>query len=540
MKRSMRALVTGLAGATVAAGLVVASGGAALAATGTLGISPATGTDQDTMVFNYPQPCSGGTNVQVSLSGGNATGTFGLVPNSSQSSYGTDSAGGLSVPAATTISAIAAGNGFSTAGQTYTITGYCQNSLGSVKNDTFTNTITFSSTTNSDGTRPYTTPVTLTTTNIGLSPSTASIDTAHSQVLTATVTPSGATGTVEFDQGSTVLATGVAVNSSGVATYTFSNGTPGTYNVTAKFTGTGTYASSGPSNTSAITVTQAPATNTSQVLTVNGGSSATVQQPNAATFVDTITPSAAPGTVTFLNGSAQIGSVHTAGGTAQLVTSSLPVGGPYTITAHFAPDNTTSYNPSDSNPVTVTVTAAQFTPDNQTIDVVVTAGTLTISTPYDGSDAAHTFHLGTMTLDPTAHFLSANAAFPKAGDAPISVSDTRAGAQPWTASVSSTGLSSGSNSIPASGLGLVGITPTVVSGSSTVTPHPIIPNTQGGVADPAGPGTATGTGIGSSATPFATADHGPGTVTMRGTLWLYASTATPAGTYSGVVVFTIA
>jgi protocatechuate 3,4-dioxygenase beta subunit len=102
-----------------------------------------------------------------------------------------------------------------------------------------------STTTTSTGTTATTTTLT----------SAASTAQAGSTVaLTATVSPSAATGTVTFREGSTSL--GSATLSSGTAEYAATFSTAGTYSVTAVYGGSSTYASS-TSNAVSITVSAA-------------------------------------------------------------------------------------------------------------------------------------------------------------------------------------------------------------------------------------------------------------------------------------------
>jgi hypothetical protein len=99
-----------------------------------------------------------------------------------------------------------------------------------------------------------------------LTTSTASAQYGDPVTLTATVAPSGATGTVIFMQGSTVLGTGTVSN--GVATLTTSTLNSGSYTITASYEGDTNYSAStsgpvtlaigpksGPGGTAALTVT---------------------------------------------------------------------------------------------------------------------------------------------------------------------------------------------------------------------------------------------------------------------------------------------
>src|SRR5262249_23111712 len=105
-------------------------------------------------------------------------------------------------------------------------------------------------------------------------------------------------------------------------------------------------------STSAIltqTVNPAAKTNTTTGLTSNANPSSLGQ---TVTFTATVSPSAATGTVTFLDGATAIGSGTMSGGVAAFATASLALGS-HSITATYGGDN--NYNSSTSNAVSQTV-----------------------------------------------------------------------------------------------------------------------------------------------------------------------------------------
>ncbi|WP_349865180.1 HtaA domain-containing protein [Leifsonia sp. WHRI 6310E] len=109
---------------------------------------------------------------------------------------------------------------------------------------------------------------------------------------------------------------------------------------------------------------------------------ASVEEGAAVTLTATVTP-ATDGTVTFSEGSTELGSTPVSGGTATLTTSSLSVG-THSITAAFAPVDTAAQTGSTSSATTVTVTAKpQPTGPSVTVDpatgVDPAAGTVTVS-----------------------------------------------------------------------------------------------------------------------------------------------------------------
>jgi hypothetical protein len=96
-----------------------------------------------------------------------------------------------------------------------------------------------------------------TATTTALTASTTTPAVGASVTLTATVSPSAATGTVTFYSGTTSLGTGTLA--SGVATLATSFATSGTYSLTAVYAGSTTYATS---TSSAVSITVSPVTGT--------------------------------------------------------------------------------------------------------------------------------------------------------------------------------------------------------------------------------------------------------------------------------------
>ncbi len=169
---------------------------------------------------------------------------------------------------------------------------------------------------------------------------------------TATVTGGGnpvTPGTVTFTEGTTALATNVALNGSGQATFTTT--TPlavGDHTITATFNGTTNFA------TSSGTVTQT----VNQIATTT----ALASSPNPSTFDQAVTFTATvtgggnpvtPGTVTFRDGATVLATIALDGtGEATFTTTALAVGD-HTITATF--NGNTNFATSTSTPLTQTV-----------------------------------------------------------------------------------------------------------------------------------------------------------------------------------------
>jgi hypothetical protein len=169
--------------------------------------------------------------------------------------------------------------------------------------------------------------------------------------LTATVTSPGDSpgGTVTFLDGATTLGTASVNTSTHVATLTTSNLTVGANSLTAVYGGTSSFISS---TSSAVNVTvAADATTTKLASSPNPG---TLGQVITLTATVTSTSGSPGGTVTFLQGSATLGTapVNTATHIASITTSSLPAG-TNSLTAAYG--GTTGFNASTSSAFSETI-----------------------------------------------------------------------------------------------------------------------------------------------------------------------------------------
>ncbi|MFZ0771007.1 MAG: Ig-like domain repeat protein [Candidatus Sulfotelmatobacter sp.] len=164
-------------------------------------------------------------------------------------------------------------------------------------------------------------------------------------------TPAGET--VTFMDGTTQLGTG-ALNG-GSASFTTSTLPPGTNAITAVYAGDSNFAGSTSNAVSQVVSTAATTTALASSLNPSGDGS-------AVTFTATVTSSAgAPPngeTVTFLNGTASLGTGTLSSGSASLTTSTLPLG-TSSITATYAGDS--NFAGSTSNAVSQVVNAATTT-----------------------------------------------------------------------------------------------------------------------------------------------------------------------------------
>ncbi len=246
----------------------------------------------------------------------------------------------------------------------------------------------------STGTETFTVnPVTSTSTTLTASPASPQ-EFGTQETLTATITPSAAPGTVQFEVGTTDIGGPVTV-SGGTAQTQTSTLPAGTDDLSAVFTAA-TGSGFGPSTgTATFTVSPAPTT-TTLVASPPSPQFAGTQE----TLTATIAPSAAPGTVQFEVGTTDIGGpVTVSGGTAHVQTSTLPVGTD-SLSAVFTPSsgNYTGSTGTESftvNPVTSTTTTLtaspaspqQYgTPETLTATVSPSAAPGTVQFDVNGTD----------------------------------------------------------------------------------------------------------------------------------------------------------
>ncbi|MCA1704443.1 MAG: Ig-like domain-containing protein, partial [Actinobacteria bacterium] len=169
--------------------------------------------------------------------------------------------------------------------------------------------------------------------------------------LTATITPATAIGTVQFKDGTANLGNPVAVGN-GTASGTTSMLAVGSHQLTAVFTPS-TPAAFSPSTSPPVTfVITGPtgaspgAVATSTALTTYPGSP--VSRGTEVTLTATITPTTAPGSVQFKDGTTNLGNpVIVSNGAASVTTSTLAAGG-HQLTAVFAPADPAVFGPSTS------------------------------------------------------------------------------------------------------------------------------------------------------------------------------------------------
>ncbi|MBI3639490.1 MAG: Ig-like domain repeat protein [Thaumarchaeota archaeon] len=183
-----------------------------------------------------------------------------------------------------------------------------------------------------------------------LSSNTTSILFGKSVNFTATVSPSSATGTVQFNDSSTMSHTvlGTGTISSGKATFVTSSLSVGSHGIIATYLGD-TNDFSSASGTLVLTVNPVPVSS----ITTLSSNTTSILFGKSVNFTATVSPSSATGTIQFLINGTNFGSpVTLSGGKATFATSSLPAG-TNKVTASYSGNS--NLNPSTSNSITVTV-----------------------------------------------------------------------------------------------------------------------------------------------------------------------------------------
>ena len=237
--------------------------------------------------------------------------------------------------------------------------------------------------------------------------------------LLAAITPSDATGTVTFKDGSATLST-VPV-STGSATFLTTSLPAGNHSLTASYSGDSTRASStSPVVTEAINSSATPSTT---LLSAAPNPAAVGDQ---VTLTATVTPSAATGTVTFKDGATVLSTIPLTNGAASLVTSTLPAGS-HSLSASYNGD---SIRAASTSPAVI-----------QVINAAGSATSITVSATPNPASVGQTV---TFTATVTPSDATGNVTF-KEGANTLSVVPLVAGA----ATIQTSALVAGSHSVAA-------------------------------------------------------------------------------------------
>ncbi|MCW2924947.1 MAG: hypothetical protein JWM98_2351 [Thermoleophilia bacterium] len=164
-----------------------------------------------------------------------------------------------------------------------------------------------------------------------------------SRTATATL-PATATGNVTFFDGATPITTRALTG--GVASFDLAGFGAGSHSIAAQYNGDGNY---NPKTSAPFTYTVAQAA-TSVALSA---SAPTLVSGDPVTFTANVSPTAAPGSVTFRDGATALATTTITAGVATLQTSSLAAGA-HSITAAYV--DSPDYSASTSNTVAYTVT----------------------------------------------------------------------------------------------------------------------------------------------------------------------------------------
>src|SRR6185437_10491596 len=197
----------------------------------------------------------------------------------------------------------------------------------------------------------FTEVISKTASSVGISSSSATANFGTAITFTATVTPSSATGTVTFADGSTVL--GTATVTAGKATFTTSTLSLGSHSITSTYSGDATFAGSASAALAQVIKLAAPAA-TKTTLAASSNAVVLGQNVTFTATVASVPGIVPPGTVTFRDGSTLLGNATVSGGSASFTTPAFALGA-NSITATYSGD--TNDQGSTSTAVSVFVTA---------------------------------------------------------------------------------------------------------------------------------------------------------------------------------------
>jgi hypothetical protein len=203
------------------------------------------------------------------------------------------------------------------------------------------------------------------------------------QSVTFTTTPSaGATGTVNFIDGTATLCRGVAIVS-GTASCTTTDLSAGTHTITAVYSGDANYNGVTSAGLSQVVSRSTPGSGGVTAVTVASSSNPS-PAGTAVTFTATV-PTGATGSTTFFDGATSLGNETISNGKATLTTSTL-VAGTHSITAQYGGDS--NYNSATSIVLSEVITSVA--------DFAISAMPATQIIP-PGASAAYTIQITSVT-----------------------------------------------------------------------------------------------------------------------------------------------
>ena len=261
---------------------------------------------------------------------------------------------------------------------------------------------------------PYSLPVQIATTatTVTASPSPAIVDSTVSFVAKVTGNGGMPTGSVTFSADGASMGT-ATLDANGSATLAYSALAPGTHSITASYAGD---ANDSPSVSATISLLVATIpTATALGASSTGGASSQVTLVAAVVGATGPTPT---GTVTFMNGTTQIGSATLdSSGVATLIPNLAT--GTYTIVAVYSGD--TLHSPSTSEPVTVSGTPAGFNLTVNPPSVSMAAGqnatvVVTLTSISGFADANIGMGCASLPAAVTCHYSSISVGLPANGN----------------------------------------------------------------------------------------------------------------------------
>jgi hypothetical protein len=258
----LAAAAFGIAG-LAASYVVAASSGSLATASGTLAFAPSSGNDTTDITATTSAGCpQAATNVIVKVTGGDAGGshvTDGvIVGNTAISAYSKTPNGGIVIPFTQNFHDFAQTAGFTPINGTYAVTVTCRTAADPASLMDFTSGLAWTAGGSAfTGTYTSVANTVATTTTLGVTPPGPVVQ-GTSVTLHATVSPSGAAGSVQFKDGSTNLGSPVTV-AAGTADLVTSSLATGTRSLTAIFTPSDTNAYTGSTSSPvSYVVTYAP------------------------------------------------------------------------------------------------------------------------------------------------------------------------------------------------------------------------------------------------------------------------------------------
>ena len=211
--------------------------------------------------------------------------------------------------------------------------------------------------------------------------------------LITAILPSTATGSVSFYDGKTLL--GMETLSGGQATLSVATLKVGSHSITVVYGGD---SNNSTATSAAFTQTVSKANPSVALSPLTRTSAYGTSVTFTATASGVVSGTVPTGTMTFKNGGATLGNVPLTNGIATFSTSTLAVGGPYSITAVYGGD--ANYTTATSNPASQTVTKATPTMNLATSAASVKFGTMvtfTATLPATATGSA-TFYDGASSL----------------------------------------------------------------------------------------------------------------------------------------------